>query len=143
MVPWWKSTVVYQIYPRSFADSNGDGVGDLPGIEAKLDHLAWLGVGALWISPFFPSPMKDFGYDVSDYCDVDPTFGTLADFDALLAAAHARGLRVLIDWVPNHTSSEHEWFGTQSIITLRPRAWAAASRASKSASVPNVGSTSQ
>jgi alpha-glucosidase len=108
--PWWKSTVVYQIYPRSFADSNGDGVGDLPGIEAKLDHLAGLGIGAVWISPFFRSPMKDFGYDVSDYCDVDPIFGTLADFDALLAAAHDRGLKVLIDWVPNHSSSEHPWF---------------------------------
>ncbi|MEY2462264.1 MAG: alpha-glucosidase [Acidimicrobiaceae bacterium] len=109
-VPWWKSTVVYQIYPRSFADSNGDGVGDLAGIESRLDHLEWLGVGAIWVSPFFRSPMKDFGYDVSDYLDVDPIFGTLADFDSLLAAAHQRGLKVLIDWVPNHTSCEHEWF---------------------------------
>jgi alpha-glucosidase len=107
---WWKSAVVYQIYPRSFADSNGDGVGDLRGIESRLDHLARLGVGALWISPFFKSPMKDFGYDVSDYCDVDPIFGNLADFDHLLASAHERGLKVLIDWVPNHSSSEHEWF---------------------------------
>jgi alpha-glucosidase len=108
--PWWQDAVVYQIYPRSFADSNGDGVGDLPGIRSRLDYLAWLGVDAIWISPFYPSPMADFGYDVSDYCDVDPVFGTLGDFDALLADAHERGLRVLIDWVPNHTSSEHPWF---------------------------------
>jgi alpha-glucosidase len=108
--PWWKSAVTYQIYPRSFADANGDGVGDLAGITGRLDHLAWLGVDAIWISPFYRSPMKDFGYDVSDYCDVDPVFGTLADFDALVAAAHARGIRVLIDWVPAHTSSEHPWF---------------------------------
>ena len=108
--PWWKSAVVYQIYPRSFADSNGDGVGDLEGIRRRLDHLAWLGVDALWLSPFYRSPMKDFGYDVSDYCDVDPVFGSLADFDRLLADAHARGLRVLVDWVPNHTSDQHPWF---------------------------------
>ena len=109
-VPWWKTAVIYQIYPRSFADATGDGVGDLPGLLSRLDHLAWLGVDAIWLSPFFRSPMKDFGYDVSDYCDVDPLFGALADFDALLAAAHERGMRVLIDWVPNHSSSEHPWF---------------------------------
>ena len=108
--PWWKSAVVYQIYPRSFADANGDGIGDLDGIRAHLDHLVWLGVDAIWLSPFFRSPMKDYGYDVSDYCDVDPIFGSLADFDALLAEAHERGLRVLVDWVPNHTSTEHPWF---------------------------------
>jgi alpha-glucosidase len=107
---WWKEAVIYQIYPRSFADSNGDGVGDLPGILDKLDYLAWLGVDAVWLSPFYRSPMADAGYDVSDYCDVDPLFGTLADFDRLLAAAHARGLKVLLDWVPNHTSIEHPWF---------------------------------
>jgi alpha-glucosidase len=101
---------VYQIYPRSFMDSNGDGVGDLEGIRRRLDHLAWLGVDALWISPCFPSPMADFGYDVSDYCDIDPLFGTLADFDRLLADAHARGLRVMLDLVPNHSSSAHPWF---------------------------------
>ncbi len=108
--PWWQDAVFYQIYPRSFADANGDGVGDLAGIASRLDYLAWLGVDALWISPFFRSPMKDYGYDVADYCDVDPLFGTLADFDRLLEAAHARSLRVMIDWVPAHTSDEHPWF---------------------------------
>jgi alpha-glucosidase len=108
--PWWKQAVFYQIYPRSFADSDGDGVGDLAGIRSHLADLAWLGVDALWLSPFFRSPMVDFGYDVSDYCDVDPLFGTLADFDALLEEAHALGLKVIIDWVPNHTSDQHPWF---------------------------------
>src|SRR3954447_3646209 len=110
MPRWWESAVVYQIYPRSFADANGDGVGDLDGVRRHLDHLAWLGVDALWLSPFYPSPMADFGYDVSDYCDVDPTFGTLATFDALVAEAHDRDLKVLIDWVPNHSSDHHPWF---------------------------------
>ena len=108
--PWWRSAVVYQIYPRSFADSDGDGIGDLRGITDRLDHLAWLGVDALWLSPFYRSPMADFGYDVSDYCDVDPLFGTLAGFDALVDAAHQRGLKVIIDWVPNHSSDQHPWF---------------------------------
>jgi alpha-glucosidase len=108
--PWWKEAVFYQIYPRSFADSDGDGVGDLAGIRSHLADLAWLGVDALWISPFYPSPMVDFGYDVSDYCDVDPLFGTLADFDRLVEDAHAFGMRVIIDWVPNHTSDRHPWF---------------------------------
>jgi alpha-glucosidase len=108
--PWWKSAVVYQIYPRSFQDSDGDGVGDLEGIRRRLDHLAWLGVDAVWLSPFFRSPMADFGYDVADHCDVDPLFGTLADFDDLVARAHELGIRVLIDWVPNHTSDHHSWF---------------------------------
>jgi alpha-glucosidase len=108
--PWWRSAVVYQIYPRSFADASGDGVGDLAGIRRRLGHLSWLGVDALWLSPIFRSPMADFGYDVADYRDVDPLFGTLADLDALVADAHARELRVLLDWVPNHTSDRHPWF---------------------------------
>jgi alpha-glucosidase len=106
----WRGGVVYQIYPRSFQDSDGDGVGDLPGIRRRLDYLEWLGVDALWLSPIYPSPLADFGYDVSDYTDVDPVFGTLDDFDALAAGAHARGLRLLMDLVPCHTSIEHRWF---------------------------------
>ncbi len=108
--PWWKGAVVYQIYPRSFQDSNADGVGDLAGIAARLDYVAALGVDAIWLSPFFTSPMRDFGYDIADYCDVDALFGTLADFDALLARAHALGLRVIIDQVYAHTSDAHGWF---------------------------------
>lgn len=107
---WWRGAVIYQVYPRSFMDANGDGVGDLPGITAKLDHIASLGVDAVWISPIQKSPMKDFGYDVSDYNDVDPIFGTLADFDALIARAHALGLKVMIDQVLSHTSDQHPWF---------------------------------
>ena len=107
---WWRGAVVYQIYPRSFLDTDGDGVGDLRGVLEKLDYIAGLGVDAIWLSPFFRSPMKDYGYDVSDYCDVDPMFGTLADFDAVLAGAHARGLRIIIDQVWSHTSDRHPWF---------------------------------
>ena len=108
--PWWKGATIYQVYPRSFADSNDDGIGDLPGITARLDYIASLGVDAVWLSPFFTSPMRDFGYDVADYCDVDPIFGTLADFDALVARAHALGLKILIDQVYAHTSDLHPWF---------------------------------
>ena len=107
---WWRSAVIYQVYPRSFADSDGDGLGDLPGITSRLDALASLGIDAVWLSPFMRSPQKDAGYDVSDYCDVDPIFGTLADFDAMVARAHQLGLRILIDLVPNHTSDQHRWF---------------------------------
>ena len=107
---WWRGAVIYQIYPRSFQDSNGDGIGDLAGITRRLPYVASLGVDAIWISPFFPSPMKDFGYDVSAYCDVDPMFGTLADFDLLVQAAHEAGLKVMIDLVLSHTSDQHTWF---------------------------------
>ncbi|WFE36755.1 alpha-amylase family glycosyl hydrolase [Micromonospora sp. WMMD975] len=107
---WWTEAVIYQVYPRSFADSNGDGIGDLPGITARLDHLAELGVDAIWLSPFYPSPQADAGYDVADYRDVDPLFGTLADADRMISEAKARGLRVIVDLVPNHTSSAHRWF---------------------------------
>ncbi len=107
---WWQRGAIYQIYPRSFADSDGDGVGDLPGITGRLGHIEALAAEAIWLSPFYRSPMADFGYDVADYRDVDPVFGTLADFDALLEAAHARGIRVVVDWVPNHSSDRHEWF---------------------------------
>ncbi|GGJ06067.1 alpha-glucosidase [Saccharopolyspora subtropica] len=110
MSAWWRDAVVYQIYVRSFADSDGDGIGDLAGVRERLLHLQRLGVDALWLTPFYPSPMADGGYDVAEYCDVDPRFGTLADFDALLAEAHSRGLRVLVDLVPNHTSDQHAWF---------------------------------
>jgi glycosidase len=107
---WWQTCVIYQIYPRSFQDTNDDGIGDLKGIEQRLDYLVSLGVEAIWISPIYPSPMVDFGYDVADYCDVDPRFGTLADFDDLLMEAHRRELKVLLDFVPNHTSDQHPWF---------------------------------
>ena len=107
---WWQTGVIYQIYPRSFQDTNGDGIGDLKGIERRLDYLASLGVDAIWISPIYPSPMADFGYDIIDYCGIDSRFGTLADFDDMLAQAHARGLKVLLDFVPNHTSDRHPWF---------------------------------
>ncbi len=107
---WWRAAVVYQIYPRSFQDSDGDGVGDLRGIAQRLDHLAWLGVDAFWLSPFYPSPLADFGYDISDYTAVDQQLGSLEDFDELVEAAHERGLRVLLDLIPSHTSIEHPWF---------------------------------
>ena len=107
---WWRGAVIYQIYPRSYQDSNGDGIGDLPGITARLEHIASLGADAIWISPFFTSPMKDFGYDVSDYCDVDPMVGTLADFDPLVARALDLNIRVMIDLVLSHTSDQHPWF---------------------------------
>ena len=107
---WWRGAVIYQIYPRSFFDSNGDGIGDLPGVTARLEYVARLGVDAIWLCPFFVSPQRDFGYDVADHVAVDPLFGTLADFDALLARAHGLGLKVLIDQVWSHTSDRHAWF---------------------------------
>ncbi len=120
--PWWQGAIIYQIYPRSFLDTSGDGVGDLPGITARLDYVASLGVDAVWISPFFKSPMADFGYDVADYRAVDPLFGSLADFDALIDAAHRRGLKVMIDMVLSHTSIEHPWFTESRQDRHNPRA---------------------
>ena len=107
---WWRHGIFYQVYPRSFGDADGDGVGDLRGIAARLDYVASLGVDAVWLSPIFTSPMADFGYDVADYTGIDPLFGTMADFDALLEAAHARGLKLILDLVPNHSSDAHPWF---------------------------------
>jgi alpha-glucosidase len=118
---WWQRGVVYQIYPRSFQDSNGDGIGDLKGIERRLDYLAEMGLDAIWISPIYPSPMADFGYDVADYCDIDPRFGTLSDFDSLIASAHCRNLRVILDFVPNHSSDRHPWFVESRASRASPR----------------------
>ncbi|MEH3036352.1 MAG: alpha-amylase family glycosyl hydrolase [Sphingomonas adhaesiva] len=120
-IPWWRSGTVYQVYPRSFQDSDGDGVGDLAGIERRLDHIVALGVDAIWLSPIFPSPMADFGYDVADYCGVEPMFGDLAAFDRLLAAAHARGLKLLLDFVPNHSSDRHPWFVASRASRTNPK----------------------
>lgn len=107
---WWQRAVIYQIYPLSFQDTNDDGMGDLRGIRERLEYLAWLGVDAVWLSPVYPSPMADFGYDVADYTDIAPVFGDLAEFDRLLAEAHVRDIRVILDFVPNHTSDQHPWF---------------------------------
>ena len=135
---WWRGAVIYQIYPRSFADSNGDGIGDLPGITTHLDHVASLGVDGIWLSPFFTSPMLDFGYDVADYCDVDPIFGTLADFDALISRAHELGLKVLIDQVYSHSSDRHPWFLESRADRTNPKAdWYVWADAKPDGSPPN------
>jgi alpha-glucosidase len=118
---WWQRGVIYQIYPRSFQDSDGDGVGDLPGIAQRLDYLQWLGVDAVWISPFYPSPMADFGYDVTDHTSVDRVYGSLVDFDRIVAEAHARGIRVIVDYIPNHTSDRHPWFVASRAARQSPR----------------------
>ncbi len=109
-IPWWQTATIYQVYPRSFQDTDGDGVGDLRGVIRRLPYLVELGVDAIWLSPIFPSPMKDFGYDISNYVDIDPLFGTISDFDQLLSLAHEQGLRLILDFVPNHTSDQHPWF---------------------------------
>src|SRR5918996_1253266 len=121
---WWQTGVIYQIYPRSFQDSDGDGVGDLRGIAQRLPYLVELGVDAIWLSPVFTSPMADFGYDIADYTVIDPLFGTLADFDALIEAVHAQGLKLILDLVPNHTSDQHRWFKeSRSSRHSAKRAW--------------------
>ncbi len=119
---WWRGAVIYQIYPRSFRDTNGDGIGDLAGIADGLDYIAELGVDGIWISPFFTSPMKDFGYDVADYCGIDPSFGTFADFDRIIEKAHSLGLKVIIDQVYSHTSDEHAWFQESRADRTNPKA---------------------
>jgi alpha-glucosidase len=135
---WWRGGVIYQIYPRSFQDSNADGIGDLAGITSRLDHIAQLGADGIWLSPFFKSPMKDFGYDVTDYCDVDPMFGTLQDFKDLLARAHALGLRVMIDQVLSHTSDQHPWFVESRASKSNPKAdWYVWADASDDGNPPN------
>ena len=136
--PWWQKGVIYQIYPRSFKDTTGDGVGDLKGITEKLGYLEWLGVDALWLSPMFPSPMRDFGYDVTDYKGIDPLFGTLADFDTFVEAAHARNLKVILDVVPNHSSDEHPWFAeSRSSLSNPKRDWYIWREAKADGSPPN------
>ncbi len=138
MTDWWRGAVIYQVYPRSFADSNGDGIGDLRGLHDRLDYVAGLGVDAVWISPFFTSPMRDYGYDVADYCGVDPMFGTLADFDAVVGRAHALGLKVVIDQVYSHTSDQHPWFAESRSGRTAPRAdWYVWADARPDGSPPN------
>jgi len=122
MEPWWKGAIIYQIYPRSYLDTNGDGIGDLEGIRRKLDYIAALGVDAIWLSPIYPSPDRDFGYDVADYCDVDRKFGNLADFDALLGDVHAKGMKLILDQVLSHTSDEHPWF-KNSVLSGDKKDW--------------------
>jgi alpha-glucosidase len=136
--PWWQTGVIYQIYPRSFLDADGDGIGDLRGIATRFDHLVDLGVTAVWISPIFASPMADFGYDISDYTSIDPLFGTMADFDALIKSAHDHGLKVILDFVPNHTSDQHPWFRESRASRDNPkRGWYIWRDPTQSGAVPN------
>ena len=135
---WWREAVFYQIYPRSFLDTDGDGVGDLEGVRRKIPYLVALGVDALWLSPIYPSPMKDFGYDVADYCDIDPLFGSMESFDRLISDCHSAGLRVILDWVPNHTSSEHPWFvDARSTPNSAHRDWYVWRAADPTGALPN------
>ena len=135
---WWKGAVIYQIYPRSFQDSNADGIGDLQGIIQRLDYIKSLGVDAVWISPFFKSPMKDFGYDISDYRDIDPMFGNIDDFDQLIAEAHQRDIKIIIDQVLSHTSNQHPWFVASREDKTNPKAdWYVWADAKPDGSPPN------
>ncbi|MEI6291338.1 MAG: alpha-amylase family glycosyl hydrolase, partial [Chloroflexota bacterium] len=135
---WWQEGIIYQIYPRSFLDSNGDGFGDIPGISSKLDYLSELGIDAIWLSPFYPSPDADFGYDVADHTAVDPRYGDLADFDHLCSEAHKKGIRIILDMVLNHTSDQHQWFKEScSSIENPKRDWYIWRNASESGGVPN------
>lgn len=118
---WWKQAIIYHIYPRSFQDSNGDGIGDLNGIRSRLDYLSWLGVDAFWLSPVYPSPMADFGYDVSNHCEIDPMFGSLSDMDLLIEEAHSKNLKIILDFVPNHTSNQHPWFLESRSSRINPK----------------------
>ena len=135
--PWWRGAVVYQVYVRSFCDSNGDGQGDLPGVLSKLDYIAGLGVDAIWLSPIHPSPNRDWGYDVADYDGVHPDYGSLADFDHLLQEAHARGLKVLLDEVLCHTSDEHPWFVDSQGFANGKADWYVWADPHKDGTVPN------
>ncbi|MDP4983993.1 alpha-amylase family glycosyl hydrolase, partial [Pseudoalteromonas tunicata] len=135
---WWQGAVIYQIYPRSFQDSNHDGIGDIPGIIAELDYIKGLGVDAIWVSPFFKSPMKDFGYDISDYRDIDPLFGTLADFDELIDKAHQRDIKIIIDQVLSHTSDQHAWFSESRVDKTNDKAdWYVWADAKPDGTAPN------
>ena len=119
---WWQKGIIYQIYPRSYQDTNGDGIGDLPGIIQRLGYIKSLNVDAIWLSPMYPSPMHDFGYDVSDYTDIHPMFGTMADFDRLLDEVHQRDMKLIVDLVPNHTSDEHPWLSKAAVAAITPSA---------------------
>jgi alpha-glucosidase len=135
---WWRSAVVYEVAAISFQDSNGDGQGDLPGLLQRIDYLSWLGVGAVWLTPIYRSPNQDFGYDIADFCAVDPRFGTLADFDEVVRALHDSGIRLILDLVPNHTSDEHAWFRESRASRSNPKAdWYLWAEASPNGGPPN------